>query len=305
MQGNVGTLAAGQQLASDLGCTGTGTAAETCLRRLTPKQLVNKVGAFDTSYYIFAPWQESHNIKVGPQNKYILMPTIDGDILPDEPLKLLQRGTHNQVPLLIGSTHDEFEFFISDTDKITSCQHYDQYINAQFENKASDVAKRYPCNNDKTARDVAVQAAGDFYFTCPSRRAGRSAAAAPNAKPVYQYLYSNPVSPNPLNPPGFRNASHLADIPFVFATFFETAIILGQLPPWAIDRYHPIRWNSTGSSSRRTRITRAGGLGIRTIQPRTTSWNLDLSRFLNRKIRKAESAISGINGLRLSRRSFL
>jgi para-nitrobenzyl esterase len=172
-------------------------------------------------------------VKVGPQNKYILMPTIDDDILPDEPLKLLQQGTYNQVPLLIGSTHDEFEFFISDTSKIKRCQHYDQYINAQFGNKANDVVKTYPCNNDENARDVAVQAAGDFYFTCPSRRAGRFAAAAPNAKPVYQYLYSNPVDPNPFNPPGFRNASHLADIPFIFATFLETGIILGQLPPWA------------------------------------------------------------------------
>jgi para-nitrobenzyl esterase len=199
---------------SDAGTGDADTAA--CLRTRPVKKLLKKLDAFKRNYYIFAPWQDSHNLAAGP--------TVDGKALPDEPLKMLTEGSHNNVPLIIGSTHDEFEFFISDMWRIVFCGQHDDYINKQFQSDANKVLKKYPCPFALGGRQSSVQAAGDFYFTCPLRRAARAAAAS-QSEPVYQYLFSFPINSPGL---GVPNASHLADIPHVFGTFFETL----SIPDW-------------------------------------------------------------------------
>jgi para-nitrobenzyl esterase len=198
---------AGVKVAEKLGCRGN-DANVTCLRRLPPRNILREVGAFDRSYYIFAPWQTSHTLAAGA--------TVDGYVLPDVPLNMLKAGTHNHVPLIIGSTHDEFEFFISDLSRIITCHDHVDYLRKQFGTDANTVLHHYPCPFG-FARGASVQAGGDFYFTCPMRRAARAAAAS-QTEPVYQYLFSYPVNSITL-----IKASHLSDIPYVFGTFLETA----------------------------------------------------------------------------------
>ena len=200
-------LAAGLVVARNLNCPGTDAATADCLRRLDPQKILTQVGAFDQDYYILAPWKTSHDLTAGP--------TVDGYVLPETPLEALEHGRHNHVPLIIGSNQDEFEFFIG-RDKIMSCRDHVDYIRRQFEDKADEVLAQYPCKRDSRARDASVQAVGDFYFTCPSRRAARAAAGS-QTEPVYQYLFSF-QGPNSL----FIKASHLADIPYVFGTFIES-----------------------------------------------------------------------------------
>ncbi len=199
---------AGVKVAEKLGCRGNDANAATCLRRLQPRNILREVGAFDRSYYIFAPWQTSHTLAAGA--------TVDGYVLPDVPLNMLKAGTHNHVPLIIGSTHDEFEFFISDLGRIITCHDHIDYLRKQFGTDANTVLQHYPCPFG-FARAASVQAGGDFYFTCPMRRAARAAAAS-QTEPVYQYLFSYPVNSITL-----IKASHLSDIPYVFGTFLETA----------------------------------------------------------------------------------
>ena len=198
---------AGVKVAEKLGCRGNAATAS-CLRGLTPQDLLKEVGAFDRSYYIFAPWQTSHTLTAGS--------TVDGFVLPDVPLKMLEAGTHNHVPLIVGSTHDEFQFFIADLGRIITCHDHVEYIRKQFQSDANKVLLQYPCPFG-LPRDASVQAGGDFYFTCPMHRAGR-AASVTQTEPVYQYLFSYPVNSITL-----IKASHLSDIPYVFGTFFEAA----------------------------------------------------------------------------------
>ena len=166
------------------------------------------MGAFDRSYYIFAPWKTSHNLTAGP--------TIDKHVLPDAPLAMLRNGTHNHVPVIFGSTQDEFEFFIADKEKIRTCKDHVDYIKRQFEDKADEVLAEYPCKKNSHARRASVQAGGDFYFTCPLRRAVRAAAAS-QTEPVYQYLFYYQAKTWFTD-----NASHLVDIPYVFGTLVES-----------------------------------------------------------------------------------
>jgi para-nitrobenzyl esterase len=199
---------AGKAVAEKLGCRGEDANGAACLRRLQPRNLLREVGAFDRNYYIFAPWRTSHTLTAGA--------TVDGYVLPDVPLNMLKAGTHNHVPLIIGSTHDEFEFFIADLFKIITCNDHVDYIRKQFQTDANAVLLRYPCPFG-FARGASVQAGGDFYFTCPMRRAARAATVS-QTEPVYQYLFSYPVNSITL-----IKASHLSDIPYVFGTFLETA----------------------------------------------------------------------------------
>lgn len=210
-------IAAGLQVAANLNCPGTGAATAACLRQLQPQAILTQVGSFDRNYYIFAPWKTSHTLAAGP--------TVDGFVLPDPPLTMLEQGRHNHVPLIVGSTRDEFQFFIADLTKIRTCSDHVDYITKQFENDADAVLAQYPCPFNLGAREASVQAAGDFYFTCPARRAVRAAAAS-QTEPVYQYLFSYQFQ----TPPFLILASHLADIPYVFGTFLETVMFPS---PWA------------------------------------------------------------------------
>jgi para-nitrobenzyl esterase len=203
-------LTADNKVVAKLGCDlPTHAATATCLRGLAPADILREVGPFSRDYYIFAPWKTSHTLAAGP--------TVDQKhVLPDEPLKILQQGRHNKVPLIVGTTQDEFQFFINDLSRITRCQDHEDYIKRQFEADADKVMHKYPCNFYWEARDASVQAAGDFYLTCPSRRAAQAAAAS-QQEPVYQYLFSHQHNSLTLH-----RASHLADIPYVFGTYIES-----------------------------------------------------------------------------------
>ena len=198
---------AGVKVAEKLGCRGNDANAAACLRRLQPRNILREVGAFDRNYYIFAPWQTSHTLAAGA--------TVDGQVLPDVPLNMLKAGTHNHVPLIIGSTHDEFQFFIADVFSIVTCHDHVDYIRKQFGNDANAVLQKYPCPFG-LPRDASVQAGSDFYFTCPLRRAVRAAAAS-QTEPVYEYLFFYQAKTLFSD-----NASHLVDIPYVFGTLVES-----------------------------------------------------------------------------------
>ena len=201
-------LEAGRKVAAHLNCPGTDAATAACLRGLKPQDLLKEVGSFDRNYYIFAPWKTSHNLTAGP--------TVDKHVVPDAPLAMLKSGTHNHVPLIVGSTQDEFEFFIADKNKIRTCKDHEDYIKKQFEDKAGEVLAEYPCKKNSHARAASVQAGGDFYFTCPLRRAVRAAAAS-QTEPVYEYLFFYQAKTLFSD-----NASHLVDIPYVFGTLVES-----------------------------------------------------------------------------------
>jgi para-nitrobenzyl esterase len=200
-------LDAGRKVAERLHCPGADAATAACLRSLKPDDLLKEVGAFNRNYYIFAPWKTSHNLTAGP--------TVDNHVLPEAPLAMLRKGSHNHVPLIIGSTEDEFEFFIANKDRIRTCKDHEEYITKQFEEKAADVLRQYPCTKNSRARRASVQAGGDFYFTCPLRRAVMAAAAS-QTEPVYEYLFAYPAKTLYSD-----NASHLVDIPYVFGTLLE------------------------------------------------------------------------------------
>jgi para-nitrobenzyl esterase len=144
-------------------------------------------------------------------------PTVDNYVLEDVPSEVIKAGKHNHVPLVIGTNAEEMSLLLPSF-VISNCLEYEAIVNHMLPDVGSSLLAAYPCDkNDETksAERQFVSAVTDAFFTCPSRRALRAAAAS-QSEPVYRYLFSHAYSSGPKAGDG---AYHTAEIPYVFGTF--------------------------------------------------------------------------------------
>jgi para-nitrobenzyl esterase len=151
-------------------------------------------------------------------------PSVDGVVLPREPIEALRAGVHNHVPLVIGTNRDEFAIFsLVPGQYPLDCSAYQQRMRDNFGDLAPAVIERYPCSvfdplsGPEAYRDVIT----DALFTCPSRRAALAAAAA-QSEPVFRFLFTHRFDYGPMAALG---AFHTAELPFVFDSFGALAYI--------------------------------------------------------------------------------
>jgi len=183
----------GEQLAKDLGCD---TAADpiACMRAKSADEVL-KAGTPPTN--VLAPG-------------YRYEPTVDGWVLTDLPLNIFEAGKQQDVPLLIGSTSDEWALF--QLLAKPSIDSYKQYVQNTFGDKAEQVLTMYPAADDKQAAASDKQVITLFTFTCPAKV---YAGSMSNVKSkAYFYQFSRV-------PPGAKalGAYHLLDIGYVFNNF--------------------------------------------------------------------------------------
>ena len=118
-------------------------------------------------------------------------PTIDGLLIPQEPLSALRAGQFNHLPFIIGSNADEM---LPSVPEMTSAA----YINAVHalldpfgSSFASQALALYPIApgyySDGKSAFAAV--ATDSQFTCPARRIARAVETS-QSEPVYRYFFS-------------------------------------------------------------------------------------------------------------------
>jgi para-nitrobenzyl esterase len=115
------------------------------------------------------------------------------------------------VPLVIGTNAHEFGLFIPASlippVEIASCAEYATVVTGLFPGIAVRLLETYPCNllDPASAYRQLITVLTDGFFTCPSRRALR-AAAATQTEPVYRYLFTH------------GPAVHTAEVPYVFGS---------------------------------------------------------------------------------------
>ncbi len=193
------------EIAEGLGCSGSDEEVVECLRTLDSGVLSGAIPVdpevLDTWYL---PWG----------------PGVDGALLPDDPLKILERGEHNAVPFMIGSNAHETEIFIP---PMASCAGVRTFLGAALPELADTILERYPCSDYSFARWALVAASTDLIFTCPARRTARLVAAA-QSEPVFRYHYRY-IRSDPLLLP--LRAFHISEIGLVFGTFDR----FGYSPP--------------------------------------------------------------------------
>ncbi len=192
-------------LARKLGCTSD---VATCMRSLTAEQIVAATDGFGELLKSLTKLDPTQGlVGVLPWSS-----SVDGYVLPDFPLKVIAAGTHNKVPLAVGSNANEGVVFAQPG--LYLCSQYSSDLKSMFGTNADRVLAQYPCSFWQP-RQAWIDVVTDFLFTCTSRHAARAAAASPGAS-VFRYFYTH-TADHGLD--ALNGAYHSAELAYVFRTF--------------------------------------------------------------------------------------
>ncbi len=191
----------GLRLAEALGCSGPDAAA--CLRARTPEELV------------LAPDRTGEPPSTGGGIvRTPVGPTIDGRIIPEDPLRALEAGRFHHVPLVVGVNSDETRLWVPELGEAA----YELLVRSLLAPWGPGTARRalelYPVGEGgfPTATEAWAAMTGDIQFVCPARRIARAAARSQD-RPVRRYLFSHGLSGPVFGPFG---AVHGLELFFVF-----------------------------------------------------------------------------------------
>jgi para-nitrobenzyl esterase len=186
----------GQKLVSAAGCEGKPDVAA-CLRALSAEAIAKALPQkFDLS---------------NPLDP-IFSPSVDGDVVPDQPLTLIAAGKHNAAALLVGSNSDEMGLGIPELTE-------DQY-RARVETLAGSAVARdfvlaqYPSSEWGSPRKAYVALLTDSVFTCQARKMARAATKG-QSQPVYRYFFTHALE-NGGDLVKSYGAFHALELSFVF-----------------------------------------------------------------------------------------
>ena len=146
-------------------------------------------------------------------------PVVDGYVLPATPVEIFAAGKQNDVPTLIGFTHDES---FSELSRATTLTAWQESVQRMYGDKAQMLLKLYPAKDDGEARRVAVSAARDSSVALQMRTWARAQSATGKA-PVYAYMFSrvHPYASGVTfsdHDPKTVGAYHTADVPYWLGT---------------------------------------------------------------------------------------
>jgi para-nitrobenzyl esterase len=143
-------------------------------------------------------------------------PCVDGDVLPEDPLAAIAAGSARGVPLLLGTTRDEWNMFLladpkaRTMDEAALHRRHERWLPPERAARAYALYRETLPRASPRARWGAYQT--HRVFTLPADRL--AAAQAPHA-PTFAYLFS-------WSPPLVRRrigACHALEVPLVFGTF--------------------------------------------------------------------------------------
>ncbi len=194
----------GMQRALKAGCPGTGSDVTACLRNAA----VGKV--LQTSPLEMVS-RTDHRRTTSQLN-------VDNYALPELPLKLIQSGKGQPVPLLLGNNASEGIFFVPIYE--TPAQLKAQIIQFYGEAVAKLVYSLY--QGDWSEMEQAQAIFADTLFDCRTRRLARAKKKGDGA-PVYRYLYTHNATFAGFPLP----ATHAAELPFVFQNLTSLPSITG------------------------------------------------------------------------------
>jgi para-nitrobenzyl esterase len=189
--------------AAALGCPDPAAAAA-CLRALPVARLTAPL-----SYYPLA-------------GSGLPGPVTGGALLPTDPLTAMANGTAAKVPVLLGSTHDEFRLFLAQgyqaTKRTVSPETYPALVSRTFPAAPSDaVQRRYPLSRFGNSAPLAFAAAvTDSAFACITGSIGN---VMSRTSPVYAYEFADPNAPMPggfVGTPFPLGAAHSFELPYLF-----------------------------------------------------------------------------------------
>jgi carboxylesterase type B len=166
------------------GCNGPNLVE--CLRKVPVQNLINitfdlgNSSAYHPPLWPAMPWG----------------PAIDGVTTPVMPLKALQSGNFNKVPVLLGTNHDEGSIFIPGLPQLvhgvklplkTQADLHTVLLHFFNNTNALKVEQQYPVSRVKDYDALMAVILRDYFFVCSNRRA--AAALSSHSLPVFYYQF--------------------------------------------------------------------------------------------------------------------
>jgi para-nitrobenzyl esterase len=160
----------------------------------------------------------------------LLMPVVDGGLLPVAPEAAVAAGSVSEVPLLIGTTRDESAFFTVGNPSLAALdedglRRWTRRLTPDAEEAERLIGAFRQARLDRgeavSPRDLWVAIATEFVFRLPSLRLAdaHAGAAAPGVGTfVYLFTWESPAFG------GYLGSCHALEIPFVFGTVHNPAV---------------------------------------------------------------------------------
>jgi len=141
-------------------------------------------------------------------------PLVDGQLLPTGARAIFEAGSHNHVPIILGTNADETSRMVPN---VQTDAEYVAAVKAQYPQPglADAALAQYPSAAYPTPKKALIALTTDATWTCPIRRLSR-AIADHQTEPVYRYHFR-------WRAPGVAGlavgATHGLELPFVFRSF--------------------------------------------------------------------------------------
>ena len=140
-----------------------------------------------------------------------LGPTVDGQVIPDQPNLLFAAGRQHAVPMIVGNTRDEMSLFL-----IGKLMPFDRaaYLNRlkdDFGDLGEQLAEAYPVKDAEMIRSTVTQLATDLSFVSETRLIARAHSAS--GQKTFRYQFSRGSPRGFLQ---FLGAHHGAEVAYLF-----------------------------------------------------------------------------------------
>lgn len=153
-----------------------------------------------------------------------LFPVVDGDVVPGVPEERFAAGEAHGIPLLIGTTAEEFRLFLVPTGIAASITEQVLPLLAQRYGWPAGTVETYAANRPgATPGDVAAAVLTDAGFRAPSMGLVKAQSGTGAPVHVYEFAWRTPVSG--------LGACHALELPFVFDTLSGASQMVGSSAP--------------------------------------------------------------------------
>jgi para-nitrobenzyl esterase len=136
-------------------------------------------------------------------------PVVDGDLVPDKPMRAIRAGAGAEVPLLAGTTREEFNEPVASAASAIDGEQLLPALRGLGLTDAQGRAMR-ELHAGASAADVLGQAVTDLTFRLPLVRLAEARDGAPGPTFVYEFRWRSPRRG------GRLGAVHCVDLPFAF-----------------------------------------------------------------------------------------
>ncbi|KYQ90474.1 putative cholinesterase [Tieghemostelium lacteum] len=198
-----------KKFAGDLGCD---VSDNNCLLSASVDDILQAQNKSDNTFTPFAPL-----LTFLPWT-----PVVDGKLITDQPIKLIQEGNYNKVPVLLGTVHDEALLFIAsvstDISKIEFIGGIMDIFGIGNEFRINSLYGPLQNQSSNNYMDLMGRIGTDYVFVCPTRNVAVNMA---KYNPVYLYQFQHVTSFNVYGntyPMCADVVCHGLELPYIFDT---------------------------------------------------------------------------------------